>query len=154
MRSIRIQFAMLLFLITAFATGGMAGAAYWWMQRSLYREFDESLQARADMLAGLVERHGSEIELEIPADAIQQFALQSNLAFFVLLDRDGSRITASANFEKFNPILKFDAKRRIRSIELPGDCDGRQLSMLVQPRLEGGEPAPLCAEAADQSDAA
>lgn len=133
MSSIRTRLLGLLLtgLLAILLLGG--GGLYWVVRTHVLAELDASLESRAASLTALVFTEGDSIELEFNGEIGASMGV-----LFSITDPSGRVLACSPGLtgHPLPSLLRDGETRAWGDVELPGDVDGRALTLAFLPRAE------------------
>jgi two-component system heavy metal sensor histidine kinase CusS len=136
MRFLRTRLFLATFGVTTLILFGAGVLLYILLRSSVYAEFDESLLARAQSLASLVEQDGDRIEFEFDATQMPEYADPDRPEYFQIWASDGTPIGKSPSLGQHGLERGREEGPSYRLVELPEAGTVRLLTTALPMRGE------------------
>lgn len=111
------------------------------VERQLVALFDDSLIARAQALAAMVEYEPDRdtLEIDVPSGLMLSYSADHHAGYFELVDTGGNRIGASPSLgqSRLIDVGQIDSSLMIRDVALPDSRAGRLLLTRFAARIDG-----------------
>lgn len=137
MRSLRVRLLVSTSIAAAVVLALLGASIYAAMRHVLLRDFDASMQADARLLAGMVrQKDGGKLDFDFERDQMPNYLSEKQGRFFEVTQDDGKVLARSPSLRDNSLPKPKLISGVVVDIELPGDRDGRLLTMSYPAQLE------------------